>query len=235
VRLSNDTPRRWFGEIARVHVREIRHGVLSLLGESFLATLYRELAVAPQTGVWIATEQGQVIGFIAGSADVRRSFRTVLRRAWLPLLRSTSGAVFNPSVFRKAVPLLLYPFRSPATTGHAITGCDSVTAELLAIAISPQAQRRGVGRALVHAFEHAIQSWGAGGYYRVATNHADPGSNAFYCNLGFLPCHRVAHHALMLQVFHKSIDESLNPSQLTRSPNPNPKIDQAARRCSSRV
>ena len=206
-RFTAGHPEGYFEQVAELNIRTIHHGVLPILGKRFLTRLYYELATSPQAGLWGVVENGKVLGFVAGCADVRRSYISVLSRAGIPLAGLALGAVFSAGFIRAVSAIVAYPFR-----GHrpvAVGGfTDTRDPQLLAIAVAEAAQGRGIGKMLVQALEQGFLSWGLTGRYRVATNVEEIGSNAFYQKLGFAPCGRVRHHRLILQMYEKEIPGS---------------------------
>jgi GNAT superfamily N-acetyltransferase len=204
VRLGAEHQLEHFLAIAHLHSDQIHHGFLPRLGIRFLGALYQVLAQAPQTGVWAAFERGRIVGFLAGCADVRRTYHWVLTRPamWTRLV------VAAPAVWRLGMRRLLSPFtyvreRNTRDDGEARAMGSVCAAELLAIAVQPEARGRGVATGLVAAFETELRSWSVSDCYRVSTNVTDPASNEFYRVLGFSPKGTVRHHDLVLQIYEK--------------------------------
>jgi len=187
---------------AALHIREIHHGLLPLLGERFLAQLYLAIAQAPRSGVWAVIDADRLTGFIAGCADVGKTYQWLLVHR-LPRLAFAAGlALFRFSVLRKIPSVLFYPFTAEART--ATTAEPAAKAELLAIAVERDQQGKGTGKRLLVAFEEALREWDVR-EYRVQTNVVEQQSNAFYRRAGFEPAGTRPHHALVLQTYLKSL------------------------------
>ncbi len=183
----------------------IHHGVLPLFGRRFLARMYYELARAPRTGVWGVAESGRVLGFLAGSADVRVSFLFVVLKGGIPMAWSAGRSIFSRLLLRKLRAVFAYPFRRVLRRSGDLTGRSCRTrAEILAVAVNTDMGRRGIGKALVRVFEEALAGWGVTAY-RVTTNVDESASNAFYRMLGCVPCGTIRHHDLILQVYEKEL------------------------------
>src|SRR4051812_23305527 len=71
-RLSRSDSMEVFRRIADLHAQQIHGGVLPLLGQSFLATLYREIAKSKWGTLHQAEQNGRALGFIAGTVDIWR-------------------------------------------------------------------------------------------------------------------------------------------------------------------
>jgi ribosomal protein S18 acetylase RimI-like enzyme len=159
---------------ADLHAGQITEGFLSLLGPAFLARLYRRICLAPESFLLVATSGGRTVGFIAGSADIARLYRTFLWRdgpvavvvAWR---RLATG-------WRRVLETLRHATPEGAGTGRG--------SELLAVAVEDDWQGRGAGGQLVAAFLAEVTDRGGTAAYVVvgARNH---GAIALYRRAGF--------------------------------------------------
>jgi N-acetylglutamate synthase-like GNAT family acetyltransferase len=206
VRLTMTHSTSYFTDIASLHIEQIHHGLLPLLGLKFLSRLYYELAISPKTGVWAAIKSDKLVGFIAGCENVRLSYHAVLSRVWPLFMPLILHVILKPMLLRKMFNVLYYPFKSSSVTSHAIQGCSNIRPEILAIAVGTGMEGQGIGRKLIQAFEEGLSEWNYSGDYRVATNSPDVMSNSFYKKIGFLPCHQIKHNDLILQVYIKKSD-----------------------------
>jgi len=204
-RLSRLDSEAVFREIAGLHAEQIQGGVLPLLGTSFLATLYREIARSKWGTVHQATFNGRTAGFVAGTANIWSCAFGFTPSGYLRLGSILAVRVWHPDVARKFLGALAYPFRGPSTpSADNLQRQDKDRAELLAIAVASEAQGRGVGRALVGAFEATLR--GKATSYSVATNAEDAQSNAFYQAVGFKKAGQKHHHDLLIQIYIKELD-----------------------------
>ena len=206
--LSHSSSPELFVDVARLHIAEIHHGLLPLLGLKFMARMYYELARAPRTGVWVAVESNQLAGFVSGCADVSATYRSLLLKGMVPLGLRAMGALFKPTLLLKLPSLFLYPFRRAKPSGSdAPVGEKKSHAELLSIAVSSAFQRRGVGRQLVDVFEKAMREWDVKDCYYVTTNRDEEASNHFYRSLHFQPVGTIPHHELVLQQYCRHLHD----------------------------
>jgi GNAT superfamily N-acetyltransferase len=195
-------PDHFFTEIAGIHIAQINNGMMAQLKINLLSRIYREIARHPGGGVWIAMANHKVAGFIAGSANTRKTFLVVILRLWLPLTLFTLKSLFN-SNFIKFARIIFYPFRKVSDSSHLCPDCACIKPEILSLAVSKNHQNSGIGKKLILAFEEALKSWHYEGYYKVATDISETGSNNFYLSSGFSPCHKVKLNEMVLQVYVK--------------------------------
>jgi ribosomal protein S18 acetylase RimI-like enzyme len=206
IRQLNDTdPFFLFQQIARIHIQEIHFGILPLFGEEFLARLNVEMTRAPFSGVWAAIERGQVVGFVSGCGDLRELYRFFFLHSFFPLLKYLGTAIFSTEFLRKVPSICIYPFEKSDWREDGNVDDAESRAELLAIAVSPSMQGRGLGKQLVDALEKGLKKWNLASSYHVATNILEIGSNTFYRTQGFKPVGTKKHHDLTLQVYEKQI------------------------------
>jgi ribosomal protein S18 acetylase RimI-like enzyme len=124
---------------AALHASEIADGFLTSLGPSFLRRLYRRVVRVPGSFLVVAEDGGTTVGFLAGSTDVRGLYRAFL---WHD----------GPAVALGDAGRLLRSWNRVLETLRHGTAPTADGAELLAVAVHPEARGRGAGRLLVEAF-----------------------------------------------------------------------------------
>jgi len=123
--------------VADLHATRIVDGFLSGLGPRFLRRLYRRVLRSPHAFLLVADDGGPIAGFLAGATDLRRFYRSFVVRDGI-----VAVVVAAPRLLR-ALPRVIETLRYPA-------GSDALpTAEILTVAVAPDATGRGIGRALV--------------------------------------------------------------------------------------
>ena len=160
---------------ARLHASRIGDGFLSFLGPSFLARLYRRITRTPSAFLLVADASGDVVGFIAGSADVGALYRSFVMR---------DGIVAGLA----AAPRLIRGWRLVMETlGHGSAGGTGTGrgTELLAVAVHPGHEGRGIGASLVGAFLDQVSASGATAAYVVVAADND-GAIGLYARAGFV-------------------------------------------------
>jgi len=126
----------------QLHAEQITGGFLAFLGSGFLTRLYRRVCRSSSSFLLVAEEGGRVVGFVAGSADVPGLYRAFLLRDGLAAAFDAMGPLLRG--WRRAFETLRHGSSDGAGTGRGV--------ELLAIAVDPSHQGRGIGEQLVAAF-----------------------------------------------------------------------------------
>jgi ribosomal protein S18 acetylase RimI-like enzyme len=170
--------------IAGLHASRIDEGFLPTLGQPFLRRLYRRILRSRDTSAHVAVDdRGRIVGFAAACADVGALYRRFVVRDGV-----VAACVAAPHLlrsWRRALETLRYPAHSD--------GGKLPDAEILAVAVAPEASGRGVGRALVDACGRDMQRLGLAAVKVVAGAHND-GARALYTGCGFDEVTRVQVH-----------------------------------------
>jgi ribosomal protein S18 acetylase RimI-like enzyme len=135
----------------KLHAEQIPGGFLAVLGSGFLTRLYRRVCRSSSSFLLVAEDGGRVVGFVAGSADVPGLYRAFVLRDGLASAFDALGPLLRG--WRRAYETLRHGSSEGVGAGRGV--------ELLAIAVNPSHQGRGIGEQLVAAFLR-----------QVATSHA---------------------------------------------------------------
>ena len=160
--------------VARLHAGQITEGFLSFLGPGFLARLYRRIVRSPDSFLLVAEGEGAVVGFIAGTADVGRLYRTFLWRDGPAAAIGVAGPLLRS--WRRVIETLRHGSGDGAGRGDGV--------ELLAVAVDPAWQGRGIGGGLVAAFLERVEETPAGEAYVVVAGD-NVAAIALYRRAGF--------------------------------------------------
>lgn len=125
--------------IAALHREQIPWGLLSRLGDEFVAAFYAALVRSPLGFAFVAERDGRVVGFASGVVHWRRFYREFLR-AHLGLAVRAVAAGLRAARWRRLL----------ETTRYAASAALP-PAELVSIAVSPEARGGGVASGLVAA------------------------------------------------------------------------------------
>jgi ribosomal protein S18 acetylase RimI-like enzyme len=167
------------GTAAALHAGQIGEGFLPTLGPAFLRRLYRRIVLWP--GSFLLVADGGV-GMAAATEDVSALYRAFLVRDGI-----AAGIAAGPRLarsWRKVVETLRYPSAER----------DLPPAELLAVAVAPDARGRGLGRSLVTAVNEELTQRGVTSA-RVVTAAGNAAALALYRSAGYTPVATVQVHA----------------------------------------
>jgi ribosomal protein S18 acetylase RimI-like enzyme len=126
---------------ARLHAGQISEGFLASLGTGFLTRLYRRVACSDGSFLLVADEDGDQVGFLAGTLDVGKLYKTFLVRD------GAYAAIVAAPRLLKAWPRALETLRHGGREKSA-----GGSAELLAIAVDPGRRGSRIGARLVERF-----------------------------------------------------------------------------------
>lgn len=169
--------------LARLHMEAIDTGFLPRLGSSFMERLYSAMLEWDGAEIYVADGVWRPVGFVAGVTDVSAFYKHFIKRHGIGAGMAAAPRLIRPAVLRRAWETLTY------AGDH-----GGVRAELLSMAVAPEARRRGLASRLGAALLDSLE---ARGEQRVkvvvgAENHA---AIAAYQKMGFDPSGTVEVHA----------------------------------------
>ena len=182
-----------------MHAQAIQHGVLPQLGLPFLSAVYTGISDTHYGFVFVARDDKTVLGFIAGSTNMHCLYAAVFLKYGWRMFKSARMQLLKMGLWEKTWDVVSYPLRQ-GKTGFAEYGGGP---ELLAIAVREDQRRSGLGGLLIQSFENELLARCGRLTYTVATNTTEVASNRFYRKMGLQPIGTIAHHQLMLRVYHK--------------------------------
>ena len=191
-----------FGDVANLHCKEITGGVLSILGEEFLAVLYRYISEAPECGVWISHDRGNLKGFISGCANDKKMFRWVLLHGLFPLVAVGLKSIARPGVISGAISVVKVLLNSNQNE-------PTPRSQLLSLAVKPESRNEGIGKSLVRELETELGMWNVNECL-VWTTQSNLRAIAFYESNGFKKSYVFPHSTEnmvgLIKVQEKSMD-----------------------------
>jgi ribosomal protein S18 acetylase RimI-like enzyme len=159
--------------VAALHAGRIGEGFLVSLGPRFLRRLYRRIALSPDAVLLVADSDGRVVGFVAATTSTRRLYGQFLRHDAVP-----AGIAAAPAVLRA-------PRQVWETFRYGSADEDNLpAAEVLSIAVAPDAEGQGIGGALLGAAQKELAHLGAA-EARVVTTVDNEAALAMYEHAGF--------------------------------------------------
>lgn len=175
-----------YRQVAALHANSIGQGFLATLGVPFLSLMYQAIDESG-TGV-LLTEQrdGRVIGFVTGCAGMKQIYMRMLRSP-LRLARALAPSLIRPAGLLRILEILRYD------GGDASPAQDGPRAELLSIAVAPEARGIGVAEALYKKLVSHFSSIGEPAF-RIVVGDALQPAHRFYERMGALPVGRLEVH-----------------------------------------
>lgn len=166
------------GSVVQLHLRAFPNFFLSFLGPRFLREFYHSFLADPVGIAFVARNaQDGVVGAIVGPVDPRGFFGRLLRRRWWAFAVASLAAVMRrPSSAPRLARALLYRGETPS---------GPVRALLSSLAVSPAAQGRGIGRALVQRWLDEARLRGARGCFLTTDAENNDSVNRFYASQGW--------------------------------------------------
>ena len=161
------------GPAVKLHLRAFPDFFLSFLGPRFLREFYFSFLADPVGMAFVARNaQNEVVGAIVGPVDPRGFFGRLLRRRWWAFgLASITAVLRRPASAPRLVRGLVYRGEAPA---------EPVRALLSSIAVSPDAQGKGIGAALVKRWLAEARSRGSQGCFLTTDAENNDSVNRFY-------------------------------------------------------
>lgn len=165
-------------EVVDIHLRSFQGFFLSFLGPSFLKQFYGNMVDSPFGIALVICRQDKVVGFACGSDRMSGFYRDLIRTKWLRLSLAALPAILR----RPATAVRL--MRATVTRPGQASGQRS-PGELSSIAIHPDWEARGLGRALLAAYMQEMKAQGATELALSTDRDDNERVNAFYLHSGF--------------------------------------------------
>lgn len=160
-----------------IHVSTFQGFFLTFLGPAFLRELYVATLKDPSGIGFVADSEIGVCGFVTGTAQPSNFYRRLLYRHWW---RFALAAM--PSFLRRPfiASRLLRAFLMPNQANQ-----QEWRGTLMSIAVLPNTQRKGIGKALVLAFLAEATRRGLRQVDLTTDRDNNEATNRFYQQLGF--------------------------------------------------
>lgn len=119
----------------------------------------------------------EIIGVIVGPLNPNGYFKRLLKRKWFSFCIASVGAIIKkPSVIKRLFRAVFYRGESPKGIERSL---------LSSIAVSPNAQGKGAGKALVFKWLEEIKLRGSKGAFLTTDVENNDSVNKFYQKIGF--------------------------------------------------
>lgn len=176
-----------YRQVAELHAANINQGFLATLGIPFLSLMYRAIDEACDSVLLVEADGDRVIGFVSGGAGMGSIYKRMLRRPFR-LGWALLPSLLRPARVKRILDIMRYSRRSSAP------GPDLPAAELLSIAVAPEARGSGIAERLYRRLEAHFREAGQQAF-KITVGDALAPAHRFYARMGALPVGRMHVHA----------------------------------------
>lgn len=174
-----ETESRHIDKIVDVHMKAFQNFFLTFLGPSFLKECYKS-SVYDKTSIGFVAEDSQtqdILGFIVGPLEPTDYFKRLFKKRWYAFCLASAVAVLKrPTIIKRLFRAMFFRGNAPSGPQRALLG---------SIAVSPQAQKQGIGEALVERWVEEVWCRGGTGCYLTTDAKNNDKVNNFYQKLGW--------------------------------------------------
>lgn len=169
--------KKYLGEIVNVHLKAFPDFFLTFLGPGFLKEFYKSFLYDEQGIGFVAIENDRILGAIVGPFKPAGYFKRLLLKKWYVFCFASLGAVLRkPKVIKRLFRAVFYRGETPQGQDRSL---------LSSIAVDPETQGKGVGKALVMKWLDAVKARGGKGAFLTTDAGSNNTVNSFYQNLGW--------------------------------------------------
>jgi ribosomal protein S18 acetylase RimI-like enzyme len=162
-----------------IHMHSFPGFFLTFLGPTFLREFYGSFLSDNNGVAFVAkdSETNSILGVIVGPLVPDGYFKRLLKKRWWAFcLASIGAALKKPIVIKRLFRALLYRGQAPPGRQRAL---------LSSVAVSPEVQGHGIGRALVTKWVEEVKRRGCDGCYLTTDAYNNDKINRFYQKLGW--------------------------------------------------
>ena len=164
-------------DIAELHKRAFPKFFLTQLGVPFLRTLYNGYMEDKDSGIIIAVNEGELMGFIAYSNDYPRFYKGLIKNHLIKFAFCSLGAAISHPSFIKRI---LGAFKKSESVVK-----EERYVELASICVDPTIESKGIGSALINYLK-SIVDFKTYAYINLETDaDGNDSVNKFYVKNGF--------------------------------------------------
>lgn len=127
--------------VADIHIATFQGFFLTFMGKGFLKLLYKSFCKHSKSGLLVAIDDNNLVGFLAYSEDYSDLYKYMIKTRLLPFALYSIGAFFRkPKVFMH----LIRAFLKPSETNR-----SEPYVEIASIGVAPESKGKGVGTKLI--------------------------------------------------------------------------------------
>lgn len=165
-------------QVSSIHVETFDGFFLTFMGEGFLTQMYKSYCEYKDSGVLVAFDNEQPIGFLAYSGDLSGLYKYMIKKRLVPFAWYSMLAFFKkPSAFMHLLGAFLKPGESKREEAYV---------ELASIGVSKKLKSHGVGSKLIDVLKKKVD-FSKYSYITLETDAVDnEAANKFYLKNGFV-------------------------------------------------
>lgn len=181
-------------EIAKIHIQALKQDFLPSLGVDFLEVMYSGVFKKREAFGFVAQERGIVVGFVVGTKNMDKFFKTALTANFLKLAYVMAIKLLNrPALIKKTLETFLYTKKEKGPKP-----------ELVVIAVLDKWQGKGIGKKLVKYLETFFKKIKISKY--KVTVYADRKAIKFYGRLNYSKLAEFNLYGKPWHIYEKSIN-----------------------------
>lgn len=162
-------------QVAGIHFRYLKQGVLPLLGESFLNDFYKILLYQKNIITYVVVQNNKIVGFATCGSNSQNLPWRMIKGLWPKIL---SALFKNPPIFFKLIHLPFYPgFRGMVYPNNQKAG------EIFSLVVVPTSRGQGIGAALIDKCRWQLKKSGCK-YFVLSVRVLMKEANSFYKRIG---------------------------------------------------
>jgi ribosomal protein S18 acetylase RimI-like enzyme len=189
--------------VGRLYRDAIPQALFARLGDRFTARFVRWIHEQEHSQVWVAKKaDGATLGVIAGTLDRPGIYRKIVRQHAIRLSLGVLANLHRAGVLTWIRRAVWERLQSKAAMPSHTT---RPAAELLVVAVTPEAKGSGLARRLVEHMERQFRSWGFQGPYVILTLSTNARANAFYERIGATLVTQVETRGQLVNEYHKDL------------------------------
>lgn len=148
IREINAKEKQIIKEVVQIHLDTFDGFFLTFMGRGFLKCLYKSYCQYKESGVLVAFEGDDPVGFLAYSGDYSGLYKFLIKRKLIPFAWYSLGALLRkPKVFIR----LLRAFLKPDDVER-----NEKYVELASIGVKPNSKSKGVGTSLIIELKNRV-------------------------------------------------------------------------------
>lgn len=178
IRNISCTEKDTINNIASMHLEAFPGFFLTFLGKGFLKLMYRSYTEYKDSGIFVAFEKNEPVGFLAYSGDLSGLYKYMIKKRLFPFAWYSFGAFCRkPKVFMRLIRAFMKPQESKRAEKYV---------ELASLGVVPKAKSKGVGTMLVDKLKATVD-FKSYAYITLETDVVNNDiANSFYKKNGFL-------------------------------------------------